>query len=305
MSQPLLRIGELSRRTGLSADVIRVWERRYGLLEPQRTGGNFRLYSTADVSRLRLMQYYASKGMPAAQAADLVRQVQTAAYDTNPGIPVGNVRRTLRILHDSLESFDDAQADRVLERLLEVFAPGAVLRDIVLPYLRELGQRWACGEATIAQEHFASCFLEGWMLSMARGWGQSGRRRVILSCVPGERHALGLMAFGLGMRDLGWKITYLGADTPVVALNSAADKLDPDAVVIAASLTSTFSDALADIKVLAERHPVAVGGSGTAIPATPWLASRTLPHDPLVAAHALTEHVGMSAPDDERRSTAA
>src|SRR3954454_5626406 len=63
---------------------------------------------------------------------------------------------------------------RTLERLLGVFAAGAVLRDVVLPYLREVGERWACGEATIAQEHFASNFLEGWMQTMARGWNRSG-----------------------------------------------------------------------------------------------------------------------------------
>src|SRR3954447_24948581 len=68
-----------------------------------------------------------------------------------------------------------------------------------LAYLREGGERWACGEATIAQEHFASNFLEGWMHTMARGWYRSGPRRAVLACVPGERHTLGLMAFGLAL----------------------------------------------------------------------------------------------------------
>src|SRR3712207_4513813 len=134
VSEGLLRIGELARRTGLSADVIRAWERRYDLLRPSRTDGNFRLYSANDLSRLRLMQHYLARGVPAAQAAGLVHQVQTAAFDSNPGVPPGDARKALRVLRDSLESFDDGPADRILERLLGVFASGVVLRDVVLPY---------------------------------------------------------------------------------------------------------------------------------------------------------------------------
>ena len=291
MSDGLLRIGELSRRTGISADLIRAWERRYDLLQPGRTDGGFRLYSIDDIARLRLMQHYLGRGLPAAQAAGLVHRVQTAAFDANPGVPAGDVRTALRVLRDSLERFDDAPADRILQRLLGVFAPGAVLRDIVLPYLRELGERWACGEATVAQEHFASSFLEGWMLSMARGWSRSGPRRAVLACVPGERHSLGLIAFGLALRDLGWRITYLGADAPIRAVQHAADAVDADVVILACSLTSTLAAAGKDIEALTSTHAVALGGSGlTSAGRVPWLASRTLPADPLVAAHALTAH---------------
>ena len=299
-SDALLRIGELSRRTGLSPDVIRAWERRYDLLEPERTDGNFRLYGVDDISRLRLMQHYLSKGLPAAQAAGLVHEVQTAALDTNPGIPAGDVRKALRVLRESLEGFDDAKADRMLQRLLGVFAPGAVLRDVVLPYLRALGERWECGEATIAQEHFASSFLEGWMLSMARGWGRSGGRRVMLACVSGEHHVLGLLAFGLAMRDLDWKVTYLGADTPLLAVEQTADAVRPDVIVVAAVLPGTFAAAQDDVRRLADRHPVAVGGAGATAAALPWLSDRTLPRDPIVAAHALTAHSRGSAADERQ-----
>src|SRR3954454_19214139 len=96
MPEGVLRIGELSRRTGLSTDVIRAWERRYDLLRPSRTDGGFRLYSADDISRLRLMQHYLAGGIPTAQAAGLVHHVQTAALDGNPGVPPGDVRTALR-----------------------------------------------------------------------------------------------------------------------------------------------------------------------------------------------------------------
>jgi MerR family transcriptional regulator, light-induced transcriptional regulator len=292
----VLRIGELSRRTGLSPDVIRAWERRYDLLRPTRTPGNFRLYSANDLSRLRLMQHYLGKGLPAAQAAGLVHRVQTAALNENPGIPPGDVRTALRVLRDSLESFDDGPADRLLERLLGVFAAGAVVRDVVLPYLRAVGERWECGEATVAQEHFATSFLEGWMLSMARGWSQSGPRRAVLACVAGERHTLGLIAFGLALRDLGWRVTYLGSDTPVAAIEHAADAVRPDTIVVSAALQGTFGAVFDDVRDLARKHPVAVGGPGVAAGSSRWLSTRTLPPDPIVAAHALTAHESAHAP---------
>jgi MerR family transcriptional regulator, light-induced transcriptional regulator len=176
----------------------------------------------------------------------------------------------------------------MLERLLGVFPSGAVLRDVVLPYLRELGGRWACGDATIAQEHFASSFLEGWMLAMARGWGQRGRRRAVLACPPGERHTLGLIAFGLALRDLNWKVTYLGADAPLHAVDQAAEAVSADVVILAYALPTTFAATSKQLRDLADKHPLAIGGAGIPPTRSPWLARRSLPTDPVVAAQALT-----------------
>jgi DNA-binding transcriptional MerR regulator len=291
MAEALLRIGELSRRTGLSPDVIRAWERRYDLLQPARTSGGFRLYSASDLARLRLMQHYLGTGLPTAQAAGLVHRVQTAALDSNPGLPPGDVEKALAVLCESLERFDDAPAGRVLDRLLGVFSPGAVLRDVVLPYLRGVGERWQCGHATVAQEHFASAFIEAWMLSLSRVWGRSGGHRAVLACVPGERHTLGLLACGLALRDLGWRITYLGADTPVTALDEATEAVGGDVVVLSCALPATLAAAAPGLRDLTRRRALAIGGAGAADARLSWLTSRVLPADPIVAAHALTVHM--------------
>ena len=173
-----------------------------------------------------------------------------------------------------------------------------MLRDVVLPYLHELGERWAGGETAVAQEHFASSFIEGWMLTMARGWTQTAGRRAVLSCVPGERHTLGLIAFGLALRDLGWRVTYLGADTPVASLDRAATTVGADAVVLSAALPGTFAAAADDIRALARRHPVAMGGAGVARAQSEWLSTRTLPADPVLAAHALNTEAGPEAQEE-------
>ena len=288
VSDVLFSIGEVSRRTGVSADVIRAWERRYDLLHPQRSASNFRLYSPADVSRLRLMRHYTEQNMPRWRAAELVRQASAKAFDKNPGIPKGDIRKALSSLHAALERFDATPADLHLQRLSEVFTPGVILRDVVLPYLRELGDRWECGEATIAQEHFASCFLESWMMSRARGWGRGGGRRVVLACVPGEHHALGLVAFGVALRELGWSITYLGRDTPVSAARRAADAVDADAVVLAAVLPETLVATASDVAALREQHAVFVGGPATSSSVVSELKPWLLPRELLTAAKVLT-----------------
>ena len=113
-------------------------------------------------------------------------------------------------LRGALDGFDEARAHAALDRLLSTFTLETVLRDAVLPYLRELGERWERGEASIAQEHFASVLLRGRLLGLARGWGSGGSRLALLACLPGEQHDLGLICFGLALRGQGWRIIFLG-----------------------------------------------------------------------------------------------
>ena len=98
----------------------------------------------------------------------------------------------------------------------------------MLPYLRELGERWERGDASIGQEHFATGILRGRLLGLARGWGARARGpHALLACAPGEHHELGLIAFGLGLRDRYWRITYLGPDTPLDTVAEIAEVAAP------------------------------------------------------------------------------
>ncbi len=103
-----------------------------------------------------------------------------------------------------------------------------LLREVVLPYLRELGARWERGEASIAQEHFATAVLRGRLLGMARGWGLGIGPMAVLACLPGEHHDLGLIAFGLALRARGWRIVYLGPDTPIETVDEVSRHLQAE-----------------------------------------------------------------------------
>jgi DNA-binding transcriptional MerR regulator len=285
----LFHIGELSRRTGVTADVIRAWERRYGLLTPTRSEGNFRLYSPQDVTRLRLMRHYVHQDISPSRAAALVAQSK-ARLQSNPGVPAGDAREVVTSLRGALERFEDAEAGRLLDRLVSVFTPAVVLRDVILPYLRELDEDAEDDGPAAAQERFRTSFLESWMLARARGRTAGDVRQAVLACVPGEHHALGLSAFAVALADLGWSTVYLGRDTPLTVVQQAADAVGADAIVLAATLPATLVGSADEIAELAQRHPIVLGGRATEELSSSPLAARVLPPELLPAARHLTDN---------------
>jgi MerR family transcriptional regulator, light-induced transcriptional regulator len=276
-----LRIGELSRRSGVSPELLRAWERRYGLLRPTRSDGGFRLYTPQDERRVALMRAHLDRGLSAAQAARMAIDEATEVPRVD-GMPT--LGRGAGELRAALDALDESAAHATLDRMLAGFSVETVLGEVVLPYLRELGERWASGEVSVGQEHFASNVLRGRLLGLARGWDAGRGPRALLACPPGEQHDLGLIAFGLGLRDRGWRITYLGPDTPFDTLTDTADGLEPDAVVLAASTAARFQGSEGALRRLSRVAPLWVAGAG----ATPALAKATgtelLDVEPLAAA---------------------
>ena len=273
-----LRIGELSRRTGVNPALLRAWERRYGLIEPERTPGGFRLYSERDERRVRVMVEHIAGGLAAAEAAQraLDDSAETATVAAKP-VPQPE-------LLPPLLAFDETAAHAALDRLLAEYSREAVLVEHVLPVLRDLGDGWAGGEVSVAQEHFASGLLRGRLLGLARGWDRGAGPRAMLGCPPGEQHDLGLITFGLLLRELGWRITMVGADCPLETLRSAAVALRPDAVVLAATAERRFVDAAAQIADLASVATVVIGGAGATERAAAQTGVLALPLEPVRAA---------------------
>jgi DNA-binding transcriptional MerR regulator len=285
-----LRIGALSRRVGVSPELLRAWEQRYGLLQPVRSAGGFRLYSTADEDRVRLMRRHLAAGVSAAQAARLA--LTEAAPDRGEEAQPGELARLATELVAALDRLDEPGAHAALDRLLATFTLRTVLRDVVLPYLHELGERWEHGEASVAQEHFASNILRGRLLGLARGWGEGAGPRAVLACAPGELHDLPLVIFGLALAGRGWTITYLGPDTPIATIQVTLADPKPRLVVISAMTRPRLRGAQSQLTELVRQVPVALAGAG----ATEGLARATgaflLEGDPVTAAERV---------DDERR----
>src|SRR4029450_6094596 len=292
-----LRIGELAKRTGVSPELLRAWEQRYGLLQPTRTPGGFRLYSAADEARIRRMQSLVSGGLAAAQAARLILSGEAAPHTASASTTI--LDEEAANLTASLDRLDDQAASAALDRLSSAYTVETVLQDVVLPYLHRLGERWEAGEISVAQEHFASHLLRGRRLGLAQGWGQGQGPGAILACLPGEHHELGLLAFGVALRRRGWRITYLGTDSPIGAVADTARSLAPAVVVLLSMNPERFLDHARQIEQLANQVQVMIAGPG----ATPEIARQTRTHvldqDPVSAA-GIIDH-GLSARGDNRR----
>ena len=284
---PVLRIGELSRRAGVSGHVLRAWERRYGLLQPVRSEGGFRLYTEADERRIRRMRKHLARGLSAAEAAQATLQDDASGRESPPGLLPAAASEVAGMLRQAFDAFDEPAVQAVLDRLLSDLSVTVVMREIVLPYLAELGGRCERGDASIAQEHFASNLIRGRLAGLARGWGDGSGPRAILACPPGEQHDLALMIFGVALNRHGWRIDYLGVDTPIEELTRTAAARLPDLVVLAATQPGTLEPLTAELAVLAGTAPLALAGAGAAAQLAAAVGARRLDTDPVTAAETI------------------
>lgn len=231
MATGYIRIGELSRRTGVSPELLRAWERRYGLFDPDRSPGRFRLYSDEDVTMVEAMRSQIAHGLSAAEAAR--RVLATSPMRVLHEEPAPALDEPVQALREALETFDEGGAHASLDQLVAAVSLEGLLRTIVLPLLQEIGEGWERGEVTIAQEHFASNLLRARLMALGRGWGRGTGRHALLAAPSGEQHDLGLVALALMLRDYGWRVTFLGADTPIATITDTARRVVPEVVVLA------------------------------------------------------------------------
>ncbi|TCC57547.1 MerR family transcriptional regulator [Kribbella pittospori] len=290
-SPAVLRIGELSRRIGVSDHVLRAWERRYGLLQPVRSGGGFRLYSEADLRRVQRMQDQLAQGLSAAEAArvaiDAEQKAQTEAADRGKQpseAGLDGLAGAARTLATALDELDEPAAQAVIDHLLSMLTVETVIRDVLMPYLGELGDRWARGAVSVVQEHFASNVIRGRLAGLARGWGHGHGPRALLACLPAEQHELALLAFGVVLNRNGWRISYLGADTPLDELTKATTAAPPDLIVLAATTPERFDGLTEQLSRLARIAPLAIAGAGANQKTADAIGARLLTEDPVTTA---------------------
>jgi MerR family transcriptional regulator, light-induced transcriptional regulator len=242
-----LRIGEFARRVGVSPELLRAWESRYGLTRPVRSSGGFRLYTADDAARVEQMRRGLDEGLSAAEAA------QAALEDERPAEQL--LKDAAARLLAAIRNYDEPAAHSVLDESLTAFGLEQALSQVLLPTLKEVGDGWERGEIDISREHFSSNLIRGRLLALARFWGRGKGPLALLACAPGELHDITLLAFALVLRSHSWRILFLGADTPIATLADAAETTRPAVVVV-----SSFDPALL------EAHAEALGRLGRVVP---------------------------------------
>ncbi len=285
----LVRIGTLSAQTGVPGEVLRAWERRYGVVTPQRTAGGFRLYSEEDVARIRHMKSLIAGGLSASEAARHLLEDQPGASATDDGGEQTTLAQARSELHGALRTFDELALAASIDFVLSRLDLDTAIRDVFLPELRMVGEDWVAGRVSIAQEHFSMNLLRGRLMGLARGWDQGFGPRALLACPPGEHHDVSLILFGLALHRRGWRVTFLGADTPMTEVLSAGRSLSPRLTVLFAA---DWGGQAGLIPELSKKRRVSLCLAGaTAGPIAAASGCRWLSGDPVSEAAALTREV--------------
>lgn len=220
--------------TGLSIDTLRAWERRYAAVTPTRDDRG-RVYTDADVRRLTLLRDAVQHGHAIGRAASLsdtqlARVADTASRAASSG-GQGQQAPVIRVndIIAALDRFDAATVEAELARAAVLLRPRDLLRDILVPVLTEVGDRWHSGQGRVAHEHMLSASVRNVLGSLLRGHQKAGVADTLLFATPsGERHEFGTLGSAMLAASGGLGAIYLGPDMPaddIVAV-SAAVKLE-------------------------------------------------------------------------------
>jgi DNA-binding transcriptional MerR regulator len=296
MAEQMLRIGELSRRTGVSPEALRAWERRYRLFSPARTEGGFRLYSSGDVARILAMKQLLAAGVAAGEAAR--RVVATGAISVASKPPADGFERRIAALRDALLSYDEPRAHAEIDAVLAEFDSETLMRAVFLPLLREIGDLWEASQVSVAQEHFASNLIRRRLDGFARRWDAGVGPVAVLACPPEEEHDIPLLMFGIALGNRGWRITYLGARTPVEDLLGIVSTVHPAVVVLASPRVEALEELEAPLRSIASDVRLILGGAGPTAELAGRLNAMLLEQDPVSAA----SRVAALALSEDRRA---
>ena len=286
-----MRIGELAARVGVSTHVLRAWEKRYGLLRPVRSSARYRLYGPSDELRVRELLRLRGEGASTAEAAARVLSADRAAGlaargDAAPGQPVAAEPLVADLLA-AVTTLDEVEGHATLDTAIAALSLESLITDVVLPFLGELGAQWETGALTVAHEHFASNLVRRRLSALSLTWGAGTGPVAVLACPAGEQHDLALMCFGLLLGQAGWRVRYLGPDTPVPALASATRIIDADVVVLASRRASSLLAYWRGLARLAADYPVCLAGPGADSELAGEIGATLLPTD-LIEAVAVT-----------------
>ncbi|MEK6321784.1 MAG: MerR family transcriptional regulator [Acidobacteriota bacterium] len=218
---PKYLIGVVTKLTGLSIDVVRVWERRYGAVRPARSGGGTRLYSDADVLRLRRLHRAVENGYGIGQAARLSEsELDELIADAQSSLDRADPYRSVRDRFiAAVQTMDVVAADQELARAATLFPARELVMRIVSPIFDEVSERRARKEFGVAHERVASVLLRRMLGSLLRFHPPSGNLDTLVLATPaGERHEIDLLPAALLAAAHGWRVVYLGADLPAAEI---------------------------------------------------------------------------------------
>ena len=263
----LVPIRTVSSLTGVNSVTLRAWERRYDLIKPVRTPKGHRLYTMADVDLIHQVVTLLDNGMSIGQ----VRRVLDADQERpepapDPSSDLSPWRNYQERLLRAIAAFDDRELNEVYNEALSLYPVDIVTNRLIVPLLRELGERWTLGLGSIAEEHFFSMFLRNELGARFHHLNRDRRGpRLLAACLPGEHHEVGLLLFALVALDRDYGVVLLGPNIPLSELPPVVEQAVIQAVVLSGSAEIPRTVIEQDLSSLcrAVAPPVFVGGQIT------------------------------------------
>lgn len=278
-------IDAVARKTGLSAHVIRIWEKRYRAVQPARSASNRRQYSDEEIERLSLLRTLTHSGQSIGYVAKLpTEQLRSLAASTPAGAPAAEPRSTTvavpapspepTVLLDEIlaavRALDNRAFAAALKRAELALGTQGMLRRVAAPLAHRLGELWRDGSITAAHEHFASALLRTHLAQTATAFVAGAHQPVLVVATPARQlHELGALLAGALAANLGWQVTYLGASLPAAEIASAAVQNHARAVALSLVYPDDDPQLESELLRLREALPPAVGliAGGRAVPA--------------------------------------
>ena len=233
-------ISEAAERAGLSVELLRAWERRYGIVKPARTAAGYRLYDEAAIGRVRAMRGLVDDGWTPSAAAGSLRDVADADLPIVTGAridfaaPEKDADELVDRFVTAAAAMDSAGLQAVLDEMGARASFEAMSDRYLFPALRALGDAWEAGTVSVAAEHSASAAVARWIGAAydAAGTNQGDARPVLVGLPTGARHELAALAFATAARRAGLSVLYLGPDLPVAEWTRAARSTNAAVAVI-------------------------------------------------------------------------
>ena len=260
--QGLVPIRTVSSLTGVNSVTLRAWERRYDLIKPVRTPKGHRLYTMADVALIQQVVALLDNGMSIGQVryvldADAINPDPATSNEPDADLWGHYQRRLLQ----AIAAFDDRVLNDLYTEILSLYPVDIVTSRLIVPLLRELGERWVQGTGSIAQEHFFSVFLRNKLGARFHHLNRAPQGpKLLAACLPDEQHEVGLLLFALAALDRDYSIVLLGSNTPLAELPAVVARAAVQAIVLAGSAnTVTITE---ELQLLCQtiKIPVFIGG---------------------------------------------
>jgi DNA-binding transcriptional MerR regulator len=257
-------VAQVEALTGIKAHTLRIWERRYDFLTPERTPTNIRFYSDQQLKKLLNFGILVKNGYRVSKLGKLKDEeiyVEVTKVLSDPSSEMNDEMKglTLCMLEMNEEEFDN-----IFER--QVMRKGFLktITEVIYPFLQYVGVLWTTNKAMVAQEHYISNLIRQKLISAIERLALPPKDApsIVFFLLEGEEHEIGLLLASFMAKSMGWKIYYLGQAVPLVNIKKVIDIAEPN-LIMSMFITPKTNKVNSFIDAVLEGNPVPYVVSGS------------------------------------------